>query len=199
VLQRSLDLLTVLDDLEKGLFDRAPALANYAALPGSTPTSVASALISEVTAARTPTGAGSSAPVTSGAPQTASLSSAAFEDATNKSAAFQNLSAAVLAAPHASSQDRINLIALGFNGQCVISVRCMLSVTTNGDPDSSKSPALQRLNSMRGERYLYFNYMLTVAPATGLIPQRLKDYEFASPTSTVLLDQFLRRQYSTMD
>ena len=41
--------------------------------------------------------------------------------------------------------------------------------------------------------------MLAVDVTTGTVPSRLKDYEFATATSSFLLDQFLRRQYSSMD
>ena len=197
--QRMLDILTTLDELEASLLDRAPALAGFAAVPGASPTTIVAALLAELTAARTPVQSSSTAAAAGALMHAAVLSNAAFDNATTKSAAFQTLSAAVIAQPLFSIQDRIDLIALGFNGDCVITVRCMLSMTPGGDADAPKNAALQRLNSMRGERYLYFNYMLTVDPNTGVVPQRLQSYEFAAPTSMGLLDQFLRRQYSTME
>ena len=133
--QRSLDTLTALDDLERSLFDRTPTLAAQAGAAGATASTIVSELIAEVSTARAaPPGGEAVAP---GAPMASMLTSSAFDDATIKSEAFQTLAAAIAAAPQATSQDRIDLISLGFNGDCVIAVRCMLSQAAHGDPDVS--------------------------------------------------------------
>ena len=187
--QRSLSLLTIIDDLEAELSNRIPALTSFANKPAATPASIVADLIGELTYARS---VAPSAPGAAAAPHgSAVLTSSSFDDATTKSSVFQALAASVLSAPLGGIQDQIDLLAMGFNGQRVVAVRCLLSVTANGDPLSSKHAALQLLNSYRSVRHLYFNYCLAVDTASGAVPARLSHFCFATPTTAGLMDQFL--------
>ena len=119
--QRKLDVLVILDDLERGLADRRPALNQYAAKPGADANSIVRDLLHELASVRASSSAppllGPAGPGAAAAAAVGPLSDMAFDDATNKSAAFMRLSSNLAATNITSTQGQIDAIAIGFDGQ----------------------------------------------------------------------------------
>ena len=199
--QRNLGTIIVLSSLEKALADRTPALNQYASKPGANASSVVEDLLTELANARAsggPPSAPSGGPSPSGV-AIVPLSELAFDDATNKSASFNAMSARLQAQPLVTAQDRIDAMAIGFDGTCIIAVRALSSTSPTGDADARKHPILRILNGLRPVRHDYFNYMLKVDPSTGIVPTKLDNYHFATQSDQSLMEAFLNRRYRAMD
>ena len=76
---------------------------------------------------------------------------------------------------------------LGFNSDCVIALRILLTPT----PPSQlalRHETLGTLLDLRQYPLSYFNFQLRVSPGSGTVPARLLKYDFGIATSRALLD-----------
>jgi hypothetical protein len=199
--ERAPGLLNTLDVLEREMAARQAALNQFAAKPQATAATIVNDLIAELASVRNAPALPAAASGPQGFPQQShsALSDTAFEEATTKSQIFVDITSSLSACDQATKQGRIDAIAIGFEGSCVVACRTLLSTTAAGDPDHRKHPTLRALNGLRQVRMDYFNYILTVDFDTKVVPHRLRDYTLATLKDTELMTQFLNRQFRSMN
>lgn len=195
-----------LDSVEAALSPRLAALDEFAKRPNATAHSIVEAFIAERSSANV-----LNPPVAARDNAAAEADGAAEPDASAVYRAialeqFRNMAASVLKEDHHSRIGRLNAIASGFDGQCVLSVRMLCE---GSRPLSLKHAALARLFDLRVHLAEYFNWCLT-ADKSGAVPSRLAHYSIAgkpgeSSSSTVqragqtFLSHLLKFELESMD
>lgn len=166
-------LTAKLDSVEAALAPRLAALDEFSQRPNANAHSIVEAFLTERASANMPAAAvvapqGGGEGVGAGAaePDASAVYRAIALDP------FRRMAAAVLGADPDSKLGRLNAIAAGFSGDCVLSVRMLCE---GGRHLSLKHPALARLFDLRSHLAEYFTWCLT-ADSTGAIPSRLRHY-----------------------
>lgn len=193
--------------VEEALAPRVAALDEFAQRPNATAHSVVEAFLAE----RASANPNAVLPMAAGADGQAESENGGEPDASAVYRAialepFRKMAATVLGADLASKLGRLNAIAAGFDGGCVLSVRMLCE---GGRHLSLKHPALARLFDLRSHLVEYFTWCLT-ADAEGVIPSRLRDYSIAGPlggagvssnskANTPLLTKLLKFELDSID
>ena len=183
---RDLSLVDAMPNLHRELMRRLSTLQTAAAKPGATASTVMTAICDEAQALAT--GANST-----GQPQAAGASSLASgpisacalrdEDFTMHvlSLGFKAIESSLIGLHMGIASSRRDGIAAGFNGAVPLAVRILLSTSENGDERAKRNATLNTLNGLRPFRSEYFDYMLAVNVATGVVdPQIAKFYSIAA-------------------
>ena len=170
-----LQLTDALPVLEGELSRRRPVLVEAAAQPNVT----ASSIVTEVLKGRLQRrGGGSAGPSGNGdedVPREEAEASADGVDQAMLRQPYRAVAAAIRRLDASTAKGRRDVIAVGFSGDCVLSVRalCQSSATL-----TVKSEALAIMQDMCEYLAHYFTWMLT-ADASGIIPSgSLKEYSF---------------------
>ena len=185
----ALDLVDVIDQLETSLSDRRSVLQEAAAKPGSTAASIATALLDEITRIESSAPPGRSDPEASGGH--IDEDSVLLSLTGTKSAAFRAMTNSLAGIDTSVVDGRRDALAVGFDGDCVLAVRVLMSTKEDGDPLSRRHATLGALNELRQHRLAYFDYCLRLNVESGTVPKRMLKYSLASSTSTALLDGIL--------
>ncbi|KAL3894355.1 MAG: hypothetical protein SGPRY_013833, partial [Prymnesium sp.] len=151
---RSLEAVVVLDQLEQALASYyRPSLDAAANDPGASATSIVAALLREVAAIRRSGVGGGAASKDSeedesyGADAAAhlSLSDDALAAAISRSVSFRRV-VSLVSAINMDSQDGSRLMLThGFDGDCIIAVRVLVSTSRGGDPIAKRSSACSEM------------------------------------------------------
>lgn len=207
VVPASTTLVAKLDCVEAALAPRIAALDEFVLRPNATAHSVVEAFIAERTSAN-PNAPASSAPANGAGEEPAS---GAEPDASAVYRAialeqFRKMATAVLKEDTSTRMGRLNAIAAGFDGQCMLAVRMLCE---GGRQLSLKHPALAKLFDLRSHLADYFTWCLT-ADDKGHIPPRLSEYSIVGrhsslnssavqKTGQAFLNQLLKFELATMD
>jgi len=183
----NLDLVDIADDLDSKLGDRISALTEAEGKAGATAESTTNDLLEEldkIKACKGTTGGGSG---TSDDPLTPEENSFAAAITGSKSAAFRQITTMLSGLDMSTGTGQLDALTAGFDGDCVISLRVLLSPKAPTQL-ATRHDTLGTLLELRQYRLAYFNYQLRVTPGSGAIARRVEKYEFGTATDTVLLD-----------
>lgn len=203
----SATLTAKLDCVEAALAPRLAALDEFVQRPNATAHSVVEAFVAERASANP------NAVVPAAAPdgQVAHAGGAIEPDASAVYRAialepFRRMAAAIDKEDVDTKIGRLNALAAGFDGQCVLGIRMLCE---GGRQLSLKHPALAKLFDLRSHLPDYFTWCLT-ADASGTTPSRLKEYAIVGPPDKpgsshsqreglVLLDRLLKFELDSID
>lgn len=198
---RSLETLSVVGLIESSLFARIPALDEASNKDESTAASIVVSLIHEVSSLRRGTTSKSSTDdhfsderLTSIAPADVEL-----EAAISQSPAFKRMCRSLESVDLQLDHGPRDAIAAGFDGECVLAIRTLISQSRSGDPVAKRHPSLGLLNDLRPSLPAYFNWMIRVDITTGEVPRKFAKYRFAVDSSTEIFHKFLKLEFSSMD
>ena len=200
--QSSLDLVDVLSDLEAKLSDRGRCLTEALGKPGANAATVVKALLDELQRVKS-----------GGAPPDGGLDSSSapepHEDQVlaaisgRHSGPFRSITTALAALDLQDPKGQIDALAVGFDGDCVLAVKTLLSRSPSGDRNAGRHPTLGILTKLRQYRLNYFNWHLRVNENTGEVPMRMREYSLANETgdrpNTALLEALLDLRFEGTD
>ena len=192
-----LDLTDVYESLEAALRDRSSILAESAAKPGASASSIVRELIAESQRIAGSAKDSSGAPAAEPPPEESSVVSALTGA---RSSVFRGIVTQLGSLDLSTPDGQRDALAIGFEGNCVIAVRVLLSTAEMGDPLSARLPALGTLNELRQYRLSYFTYLLRVDPESGAVPVRMLQYDFGiAGKNEVLLHALLKFDFTPRD
>lgn len=202
---RTLETVVVLEQIEQALNSHMPTLDAAAKVPNASASSIIASLLKEVGGIRRssrsagPSQVSQDADADLEAAAPAPLSDDALEAAISRSVSFRRVMSLVSSVdPEARDGARL-ILTHGFDGECVIAVRVLLSTSRGGDLIAKRHPVLSLLNDARTSRPGYFNYALRLSVKLGDVPKKMLSFEFASETSQGLMKQFLQLDFAAMD
>jgi len=208
MLPASLHLLSLADtvgDLETALMPYQATISVEAGKTGATEQSVAAAVTAEHAALH---GAGLSS-ISAGGPAASNTTSATFGLSIGRAAAamklmpYKHFETAIAALDTSTVDGRRDAISSAFSGDCMLATHVAMYVPRTDREPSSKlsnlSSALTLLASLLPYRYEFFNYVMRVDVATGVVPTNMLRYSFATLTEHTFLDRFLKCEWDTLD
>jgi len=203
--KKDLDLVEVLDGpdgLERRLHDRRNILTEAEAQPGATAETITAALLDELRKIRSSGPSASLPSMGDNAPTPLDETRLVAVLTGSDNAAFRKITTALSGLDLSTPSGQRDALTLGYDGQCVVTVRVLFSTTENGDLTVvRRHSTLSQLNELRQHRTAYFNWHLRVGKDMA-IADRMERYSIASMLDggdRTVLEGWLRLDLDTTD